>query len=299
MIVYLDQNKWIELARIVNGKDKSQPSTETLKRINAAVNAGVIMPLSAIHYLEFASISNDDLRARLGKVMWKYSQGFTIASNSHIVRREIELGINTIFPEVSVRDLNLIGKGVGHAFGQEYGDDFPTGFEALFEKWLLTGAKELGVAPAKLPQAREKFQFLSHLESLQKNKANLPRGKWDDWLYAVSLVDVLEVLSEVCREHEIAKERFIGLGKADYYKIVEAMPTRRLDVHLHRQVIKNGQYKPKPGDMEDWAGVGVASCYCDIVICERHLADLLRRDKYQSFARIETSLHEAFKNILL
>lgn len=66
---------------------------------------------------------------------------------------------------------------------------------------------------------------------------------------------------------------------------------------MHRQVLKNEQYKPKQSDLEDWGGIGVASCYCDVVVCEKHFANLLQRDGYKPKARIETKLDNVFANL--
>ena len=40
------------------------------------------------------------------------------------------------------------------------------------------------------------------------------------------------------------------------------------------------------------------SCYCDVVICEKHFADMLKRDQYVSNARIETKLDNVFKELV-
>lgn len=297
MNIYLDQNKWIELARIFHGKDKSPRSISVLREFNAAMDAGARFPLSAVHYMEFSRISNDARRARLGRVMWEYSGGYTIASYRDIIRREIEVGLQAIFPHVSPREIRLIGRGTSHAFGEGYQDGMPESFNELFDRSVLVGNASLDVAPAKSPSSYQKIKFMAHLEEIQKKKRLLPRNKWEDWLYAMSITDVMKPLFDVCLEHGIEKEQFEELGKDQYRAFVEAMPTRRLDVHLHRQVIKNSVYKPKSGDLEDWSGVGVASCYLDVVVCEKHFADMLRREKYEAHARIETNLFKVFKEI--
>ena len=76
--------------------------------------------------------------------------------------------------------------------------------------------------------------------------------------------------------------------------VINDMPTRHLDLHLHKQVLRNPNYAAKITDLEDWTGVGVASCYCDVVVCEKHMADMLRRDGFKTKARIETDLERIF-----
>jgi len=144
MIVYLDQNKWIELAKMVHGKDNSTRAKNVVRDFEAAIDGDhVVVPLSAFHYMETARVSNAERRRRLKTV-------------------------------------------------------------------------------------------------------------------------------------------------------INDMPTRYLDLHLHRQVLRNPNYASKITDLEDWSGVGVASCYCDVVVCEKHMADMLKRDRFVTKARIETDLEKTF-----
>ena len=87
---------------------------------------------------------------------------------------------------------------------------------------------------------------------------------------------------------------FEAIGESPMKAVLDDMPTRHLDLHLHRQVLANPQYFAKVTDLEDWAGVGVAACYCDVVVCEKHMADMLRRANYKTKARVETDLERTF-----
>jgi len=89
-------------------------------------------------------------------------------------------------------------------------------------------------------------------------------------------------------KNEVEKALVAYFGKS-------AMPTRILDVHLHRQVLKNDQYRPKKSDLEDWGGIGVASCYCDVVVCEKHFANMLSRNNYKPTARVVTRLDDVIE----
>lgn len=94
MIVYLDQNKWTELARMVNGKDTSPRTTQVIKEFDAALDTGhVVFPLSAFYYMESARISNVGRRSRLGSVMWTYSKRATIAFYPTVVKHELEVAL--------------------------------------------------------------------------------------------------------------------------------------------------------------------------------------------------------------
>jgi hypothetical protein len=86
------------------------------------------------------------------------------------------------------------------------------------------------------------------------------------------------------------------LGEAAFKTLINNMPTRPVDLHLHKQVLRNPKYVAKHTDLEDWASLAVASCYCDVVMCEKHMADMLTRDKFKTHARIEANLDRAFQH---
>ncbi len=165
------------------------------------------------------------------------------------------------------------------------------------ERAMLTGSSRLGVDPLSFKGQVQRENFLSHLDTLHKTKHEPPKNKWENWLYGVAIADIRNPLTRVMVRHNISKDAFEGFTERQYKDFVEAMPTRRLDVHLHRQVLRNSNYKPKKTDLEDWAGVAVAASYCDVVVCENHMADMIQRDRFSVKARIETNLINAIKSI--
>jgi len=297
LIIYLDQNKWIELARIIHGKEKSEQSVSVLNEVLLSLEHGYIYPLSAFHYLEFARISNPQRRSRLGEVMWRLSQGSTICSIDQIVQREIEVSLTTFFPSISPRNLNLIGKGITHAFGKAPWNNNSERLNTIVDEAMLTGRSDIGIEPISFMCQKQREIFLSHLKEIHEKKHQLPKSKWDNWLYAMALTDIMKPLHEVFTLHNLDINMLELFITKDLNKIVDSMPTRVVDVHLHRQVLRNSNYKAQLSDLEDWGGLGVAVCYCDVVVCERHFADMLRRDNFKTKARIETNLHNIFENI--
>lgn len=104
-VIYLDQNKWIDVARAFHGKARDAELevafavVEKLSRRGAAV-----FPLSWVHYLETAKSTNHERRKRLGTAMWEISRGHTMASYRKIVRFELEWALAKRFPGVVPRD---------------------------------------------------------------------------------------------------------------------------------------------------------------------------------------------------
>ncbi len=298
MVVYLDQNKWIELARIVNGLEKTVRARRLLGEVEAALSIGVLFPISALNILEMSRIKDPGRRGRLGRVMWNYSKGYTTAPLKSILEHEIEVALAALgYPVVPSR-LNYIDVGLAHAFGK---DPVVRGFWDRFgtaaDEAMLCGDPSIPIEPLSFSSIRHRQKFAQHLTKLNQTKKTLHPKKWDDWLYAISMVDIIEPLNEVFSRHGIAASEVGSWGPEKLKQFMNAIPTRKLDIHLHRQVLKNDQYKVKQSDLEDWAGLGAAACYADVVVCEKHFATMLGRDKNQTHARIQVDLYELFKSV--
>src|SRR5690349_1948734 len=105
MIIYLDQNKWIELSRMVHGKDDSLRAKRIVRAFDAVANDGhVSLPLSALHYIETSRVSNEGRKTRLGATMWRFSRGTTITSYTQVVRHELDHALAKHFPNVRPRE---------------------------------------------------------------------------------------------------------------------------------------------------------------------------------------------------
>ncbi len=294
MIVYLDQNKWIELAKIYHGKSSSTGDIAFLKKIEASIACGYQYPLSAIHYMEFSRISNVGRRKRLGEVMWEYSKGNTLISTKEITIREIETSLKKFFPNIKTRSLNLIGNGMKHAFGEDLSKTLPDWLVSATDEAMLKGHDGLDIEPISYFSTKHRENFRSHLDFLHQKKSQLDKSKWENWLYAMAIMDIRNPLAMVMKSNNLDKNTFESFSVDQFNKFVDAMPSRNLDLHLHRQVLKNPNYKPKISDLEDWSGLGIAACYCDIVVCEKHFASMLKRDKFKANARVVTNLYEIF-----
>lgn len=183
-IVYLDQNKWIQLARVYHGRDSEPELQEVLEFVKTATRNGeMILPLSAIHYMETARVLDVARRARLGTVMWELSQGYTMSSLGHVIRHEIEAALARRFPKVHPRRLSLVSKGVAHAFGMNYvGYRVPEPFRSryprevvqtiehagseMIEKAAIVGTGPSGIVMPSFRNTTFRARFKKHLDSL-------------------------------------------------------------------------------------------------------------------------------------
>ena len=295
MIVYLDQNKWIELAKMFHGKDTSSRASLVLRNFEAArADSSVRTPLSSFHYIETSRISNVDRKVRLGEAMWHFSRGETLIGYQAIVRYELELALAKHLAQVSPGTINILGSGHAHAFCSSPLRGVLALFEEEVERSILMGNEMLSIKPPASYSESYRENFRQHLSTLHARYKNVPKELRENWLYTMSTIDILNPINDVIQKHCVPKEAMDGLGEQRLNQVINDMPTRRVDPHLHRQVLRNPNYVARISDLEDWGGLAVAGCYCDVVVCEKHMADMLRRDGFTTHARVETNLENTF-----
>lgn len=89
-LVYLDLNKWIDLARAETGHEEGKQYESALKFAEESVLAGrALFPLSFAHFMELAKIGNDTRRRILARLMVKLSQGWFLVSARSLLPSEL------------------------------------------------------------------------------------------------------------------------------------------------------------------------------------------------------------------
>lgn len=306
--IYLDQNKWIEFAKMLqNPPERPDVHRVWLQALAASEASRVCFPLSAIHYMELARVSDPRRRRDVGEVMWRLSGGRTLASHRTIVEHELECALAPEHPQLTPTPFALVSTGIAFAFGmpeveialpapilarlpESARSSAQAALNLAVERSYLTGVGPGGETAPPFRSQVNRLEFQSHLERLHPTLADLPREKWDDLLLATCLLDINEPLERVLTRHNLTIGDIITDGRMALIRLIERMPSRLLDLHLHRQVARNSQFKPKKTDLEDWAGLGPACMYCDVVICEKHFADMVRRDAFSTRAAVLTDL---------
>jgi hypothetical protein len=297
MIVYLDQNKWIELARMLHGRDTSSKASGVLRDLEAAkIEGRATFPLSSFHYIETSRVSNVDRKVRLGAAMWHFSRGITIIGYQAIVRHELEVALSKHLPQVNPGGIRILGKGHAHAFCSPPLGGVLELLEEEVERSMLMGNELLGIKPPASYSTTHREKFRQHLSTLHARYEGVPKEQRENWLYVMSTIDILNPIKDVMDKHGLEMAALNGLGEKRLKQVIDDMPTRRVDLHLHRQVLRNPNYVARVSDLEDWGGLAVASCYCDVLICEKHMANMLRRDGFLTHARVEVALENTLRS---
>src|SRR6266850_7778248 len=88
--IYLDLNKWIDLARAEDGMPDGAPFRPVLETALTSVADGrAIFPLSSAHLMEVAKIGDDVRRAKLASLMVRLSQGWFLTAVSSLLIPEL------------------------------------------------------------------------------------------------------------------------------------------------------------------------------------------------------------------
>lgn len=290
-----------------NIESGSPPTSSRRNCRNACAHAApcqrrrAIVPLSLAHYFETLKRADPQQRQRLSMVKRELSGGNTIADHSTIVRHEIRSALTSrLKPDIPLAPLKVIGRGMERQEGAltfasngHFQNKIPEKLRKkvefdvfdLLEATFLSGVLDAGEEPMLWPQmnldADRKFQ--EHLTSWRGSATRMSADKLRRTIYATTLLDIQQPLGAVLGELGITTEQFANLGEAIWCELLDMMPSRRADMHIRTQWARNANLKPNPNlsDLNDWVYIGIAVCYCDLVVTENQMNDLLRRaDEY-------------------
>ena len=299
-IVYLDQNHWIELARGAYGLHSKPEVLEVLAIARHVVASHTAcFPLSFTHMMEIYKNRSPDRRARLARFMLELSNDVTTADLPVVVRHEAHSALSQAFPGriVPPEPLTYLGRGLSHAAGKPFAFSFdwpratveviPDAKLRAFERDVLSLAN-LYLLSGTLPSTEDTHtipptdlgpdrRFKDSLAKWRGAAQRYPPSELKRRIYAITLADMEDILRAILRKYNVPLHDFALLGETGWCQILDSMPSRRVDMHLRFEWAKNPQLTPRDSDLNDWASLGIAVSYCDVVVTEKQTADLLNR----------------------
>jgi hypothetical protein len=314
-IVYLDQWVWIKLAKAAYGRRDGSDLVDTLRLLQSLKETHLVcFPLSIGHYMETQEHTDARRRARLAQVMLDLSDGKTLLNPTFVLDYEIEQALFRLFPgrirAERLRSFNFLGDGIGHALGigpltdvvlarsfarhkLKVSKQFERSAKAAVEHSLPSFVDPLTGLPAETPDLGPgDKKFKEHLDIWSAAMQGKDAQTRQRMLYAGTLRDVWIPLTEALHRHGLAVDDFAVLGEDAWCAFLEDMPSRRVDMHLHRQWGKNESLPHKESDLNDWVFLGDAVMYCHIVVAEKQFTDLVRRDGFSCPARVIDDIRE-------
>lgn len=313
LTVYVDQMKWIDLARAESGHPLGiafVKPLEVLKR--AAADGRARFPLSAAHYFETGKQQEPRRRRELAATMTGLAGTLRIAPPHVIVPWEIRRAlIEVLNLPVSAPTLELFGPGVAHALaspGLQY--TAPTEYKGLqlpesvqrelrrlvepeFEEMILASVTPEGV-PDEMrlvlgdvkSLTDERFVTGQNYVASEINK--MGRHRLDDVMLGTAFADIIDPLIAATRELGVSLDDDI-FDAGRMVPLVDHMPSRWVEMMLRRQRQANPQKAWHGNDLNDVTALAIAVPYCDVVVTERSWSAMLNAAKVpQRFGTLVT-----------
>jgi hypothetical protein len=302
--VYLDQNKWIDLARAATGHAHGARFVDALAAARAAIAAGTAsFPLDIYRYLETGKRRNDRSRTNLADVMFELSQQHTMARPHALLPSELDETLKRRFgrPE-HPRRMQVFGTGLAHITAgtvnlpsfdfSKLPDDgavLSTAdlaavnliFNQLLERELLRVGPET-VRAAGFDPAETEFgqRFVDYENSIAA--AVRERG------LTGALVDVAVRASDLGNIQSAVTDALLRIGvtwgdfeawltPSNLMSFMDDLPTRYVTNVMRSSKLRQSEQKWESNDFNDIAALPVAAVHCDVVVTEKQWIHHLRQ----------------------
>lgn len=282
-IVFLDQNKWIELAQVHSGRTTSGPMAELFPQLVAAVQRKcVLFPLSVSNIMETAKRNDPDSRRHVAETQAILSLGYVHRSRAGRLVVELRAAIERRF-------------GVGPVvmpLNWAFAPGFMQAFEPMDE--LIAVPEELArlrglnsfMHPAALYldfmvnqddiRRREAIATLTQgltelvvrIESRRKRFANKPIDFRRRAYAAQSWVENLDLLNQTVAALGYSFDQLRALGDQALRALLEDVPTMNVEVEMATRV-ESMTGALSANDVLDMQSFYTAIPYADRVVAEK------------------------------
>ena len=279
--VYLDTNKWIDLARAHQGNPASKNHVHVLDYlIDKAQLRHIRLPLTLIHCYEMIKRGDPESRGRLWRFAVSLSQCTAMLNKQCIQANLIEEAAWRVF-EVPFARLPCDPFTNSGLFGLPFDSRFPLTDALLgtpdgWERFWL-----------KLPESTrdQLFSGLGDMERSFVERRNLLKLSWRDTDGSTRRrAYVGKIILDLQQLYVSALDR-IGKSKADIesltmenrIRLVTDVPPFDVEVALGTEHQQQWDKPEQPNDVRDISHLCMAVPYCDVVVTERYWIDKLTR----------------------
>lgn len=299
--VYLDQNKWVDLARAASGHRAGAPFVAALDVCRAAVEAGnALFPVDMHRYWETGKRADDRSRGDVVGVMTELSRGHTMALPFDLLDQEIDFALRRRYGRpAEPRRQQVFGMGMRHIVQDRI--DWPEpdldvlrggaaavapGLRAqlseavgqIVEDELLRAGphtwQQVGFDPRDSDHAERFVQFENSVAAAIAEHG-LTGDMVDLAVRGVDLGDIRVPLEQALGRIGITYDEFVeheGLGLVSF---IDDLPTRYVT-----NVLRSAKHRQKqawePNDFVDVVALPVAAVYCDAVVTEKQWVHMMR-----------------------
>ena len=293
-IIYLDQNKWIDIARAFYGREDGKKYQLVLQKLQEKVTLeDIIVPISAVHIIETARNEHKDRRERLANFIADLSKSYGILPYISVRQQEIENAIllklgNT--PKYNIGEI-AINRGVAHMLGMELPKNV---FSADYEKFLIkVNQLEKFVATMMIDFiSRElvnelKQEDIDSIADYEKSRQMKNEELSKEMRLRVAIMEMaydrlFPVIIEQLRKMGIDPKPFVDsfTDIEDWKRFFFSMPTMDIWINLHVLRDSDKGKAVHRNDTNDMTFLSIAVPYCDIVVTENYWAHHLKSNGY-------------------
>ena len=304
--VYLDQNKWVDLARAATGHPRGAEFVEALTMARAAVSAGqVSFPLDMYRYWETAKRGDDRSRNDVAGLMLELSRHHAMATPFGILDMEIDQALQRRFGRpVEPRQRQVFGIGMRHisdgniswpgldlSFLPDGGASVPGGLRVQMNRAVEGFVEDqvLRAGPATFRASGFDLAADDHgarfveweiLVAAKIREVGLKGDHIDMAVRAADLGDIRSAVENALGRIGMSWESFLdGLGPTGMFEFIDDLPTREVTNIMRSARHRQSEQRWLPNDFVDILALPVAAVHCDVVVTEKQWVHRLRAGK--------------------
>lgn len=294
--IYLDQNKWVDLARAATGNPLGEPFIDALTMCRAGVGSGAVsFPLDMYRYWETGKRRNGRSRNDVADVMRELSRQHTMALPVGVLDQELDRALQRRFgrPE-QPRQQQVFGVGMRHIAGSRL--DFPeldlsalpdrgasipdriraqlkVRFAELIEEELLRAGPDrfraVGFDHADSDHGQRFVDFENRLAAIIAQHA-LTGDAINQAVRGTDLGDIRPPLIDALDRIGMTYDQFMeDVTVSELMSFIDDLPTRYVTNVMRSAKHRETQQKWEPNDFIDIVALPVAAVYCDVVVTEK------------------------------
>jgi hypothetical protein len=305
-VVYLDQNKWVQISRALNRPDQVRPTAEldtTLELIARARDRKVLLPLSSGHYIEAQPLYGAR-RRDLALQMVDLSAGWVMRDPLTVRMQELVLAFRAGGRPASV--------------WQPVFTLDPEALETRMELPTAPDPSPMAAANRIFAAASARFAVLLENDAIDNPEGDARTAAWaraqqetaellahDQAARAQARRVTLHAFLLDLGQHVAAACRSAGMDVASFRdwlldapeNQIRSLPYLGRAREVHHQRLMNAQDRWHPHDLIDWLYLPLAAGYADHVVCENSHGHHLRRVD-QALPTSGAQIHTTFSTLL-
>lgn len=297
--VYLDQNKWVDLARAATGHPLGERFRDALDVCRAAARSGAAsFPLDMYRYWETGKRSDDRSRNDVVDVMSELSRQHTMALPFGVLDQEIDVALRHRYGRpAEPRRQQVFGVGMVHIAGDRIDwpqpdlSTLPEGeaaaglraqlgneIRAFVEDAILRAGphtfRQVGFDHRASDHAERFVEFERQVAALIAEHG-LTGDEVDLAVRGADFGDIRPALEAALGRIGVAYDEFVGDAGAAIAPFIDDLPTRYVT-----NVLRSAKHRQKQeweaNDFVDVIALPVAAVYCDVVVTEKQWVHMMR-----------------------